>query len=419
MDAPSNPPVDYVGKPIESEERTPPAVGPAEQIGICMETNDNGWFQLSWTSPAPDEWDWIGIFPSTSAGDTEQVTYQWATKTSPWVSSQAARPGYQARYLRWNSDAKAYQALLRTPPFPDRVAANTYDMTTWMSLLTNHQTSLADVTLPSAAWGMYDPKTQTQSISIADQLAGGVRFLDIRLKLKAGELWLYHGIIYLGLSFDDVLGPVTKFLDAHPTETVVMSVKNEDGSQPDEFATVFKTRYVDPRASGFYLGDLVPTIREGRGRIVLMRRFGIPAVNFPKAFGLNLSSGWTDDNADFTISYRSQSDPKRSLTARVQDLYDTGVVATKWKAANDLLTVTESGRPGEIYLNFASAASWVRTYGMAAYINPLLYAAIASPSGRRFGWIPMDYPNLTPWLIYALAVSNLAARPVEAGEMAR
>jgi len=422
-DQPTSPPPSYNGNPIEAEVRTPPDVGPAEQISLCLDTTDNGWFVLSWTSASPDSYDWIGLFPSTSSGDSEQSTYQWATKTSPYVTSVAAQPGYQARYMRWDSTAGAYVALLRTPPFPDRVSSSTYDMTTWMARLTNPENSLADVTIPgthdSAAWGMYDPKTQTQSISIADQLNAGVRFLDIRLKLSGGKLWLYHGVVYLGLSFDEVLGWITAFLDAHPTETIVMSVKNEAGTDGDAFANAFKSTYMDPLGSRVYLDDVVPTIREARNRIVLVRRFGVPAVGFPRVYGLNLSSGWSDNNADFTISYRSQADPKRTLTAHIQDLYDTGDVATKWTALNGMLTQAESGRPGEIYLNFASAASWVRTYGMAVYINPMLYAAIAAPLGRRDGWISMDYPNLTPWLIYTLAITNFISSPLAAAGGAR
>jgi hypothetical protein len=171
---------------------------------------------------------------------------------------------------------------------------------------------------------------------------------------------------------------------------------------------------MDPLGSRVYRDDVVPTIREARNRIVLVRRFGVPAIGFRRVYGLNLSSGWSDNNADFTISYRSQADPKRTLTAHIQDLYDTGDVAAKWTAVNGMLTQAESGRPGEIYVNFASAAGWVRTYGMAVYINPMLYAAIAAPLGRRDGWISMDYPNLTPWLIYTLAITNFVSSPLAA-----
>ena len=81
----------------------------------------------------------------------------------------------------------------------------------------------------------------TQTLTIDQQLRAGIRFLDIRLSAyrlcSAGDddhcirpywsLYVYHGIVNQQLTFDTVLAAVRNFLDANPSEVVVMRVKNE------------------------------------------------------------------------------------------------------------------------------------------------------------------------------------------------
>ena len=57
---------------------------------------------------------------------------------------------------------------------------------------------------------------KTQEKTIYEQLNGGVRFLDIRLKHIHDTFQIYHGPLTLDLSFDEVLIMVTTFLKAYP-----------------------------------------------------------------------------------------------------------------------------------------------------------------------------------------------------------
>ena len=67
---------------------------------------------------------------------------------------------------------------------------------------------------------------KTQNLTIAEQLSIGVRFL-ISCRHIDDSFAIHHGPVYQKLNFDDVLNAVYAFLDSHPTETVIMSVKEE------------------------------------------------------------------------------------------------------------------------------------------------------------------------------------------------
>lgn len=75
--------------------------------------------------------------------------------------------------------------------------------------------------------GSYDmmPLAETQGHSIYDQLRGGVRYLDIRVTDKAGELVIYHGPIR-GQKFSAVLSDIKKFMDEHPTEFLILNFQH-------------------------------------------------------------------------------------------------------------------------------------------------------------------------------------------------
>ncbi len=77
---------------------------------------------------------------------------------------------------------------------------------------------------------LYEPVSGTakcQNLSIADQLNAGVRFLDIRCRHINDAFAIHHGSIYQNANFNDVLNAVIGFLNSNPSETVIMSVKEE------------------------------------------------------------------------------------------------------------------------------------------------------------------------------------------------
>ena len=56
----------------------------------------------------------------------------------------------------------------------------------------------------------------TQDRNIAEQLACGTRYFDLRIKMKNGECRIYHGPSY-SLYLKDILRDIRDFLDANPS----------------------------------------------------------------------------------------------------------------------------------------------------------------------------------------------------------
>ncbi|KZL72989.1 1-phosphatidylinositol phosphodiesterase [Colletotrichum tofieldiae] len=68
---------------------------------------------------------------------------------------------------------------------------------------------------------------QCQNHNLSAQLHAGMRYLDIRGRLVNDTIGIYHASMPTGYSYTDVLLTVFGFLDDHPSETVVMRLKEE------------------------------------------------------------------------------------------------------------------------------------------------------------------------------------------------
>ena len=99
---------------------------------------------------------------------------------------------------------------------------------------------------------MYEPYpgiAQAQHLTIAEQLAAGIRYFDLRCRAATSDdhkFDIYHGAIDQNQTFDDVLATLYAFLDAHPHEAVIASVKEEaaeSGATRSPFDQLF-ARYV-------------------------------------------------------------------------------------------------------------------------------------------------------------------------------
>ncbi|MBK8158181.1 MAG: phosphatidylinositol-specific phospholipase C [Rhodospirillaceae bacterium] len=412
--APENPPADYA-RQAANQLGTQEESGALESISICLGANERGWLELTWSSTSPDKWDWVGIFPSLDAPDDAQETWKWVSGGAPFVPWDMARPGVQARYMRWDEQLRKYVALRRTPPIPSRVSSQRYPLSRWMSYLPFDDVPISCLNLPgthdSGAYRTWVGEATTQNLSIPEQLSAGIRFLDIRLKEKDGKLALYHGPIPLSLTFSDVLTAVADFIAANPLEFIVMSVKNEerDDSDGTSFASLVRDGYLKAYGSLVITDDTVPSLRAARGRIVLMRRYKLPQIGFSHGYGLDFSSGWANNAKDMSISYRSRNDPRVVVTAHLQDYYDTDNVVAKFDAISKMIDKAIVGPGSEFYINFSSASSVPDRipYQMAMAINPRLSSDLTRrASCIRFGWFMMDFPDFTTDLIYTLVTSN-------------
>jgi 1-phosphatidylinositol phosphodiesterase len=270
----------------------------------------------------------------------------------------------------------------------------------WMASVPD-DTNLAALTIPGThdTMALYEPAAGTakaQTLDLADQYAAGVRYVDIRCVDVQDVFQIYHGSEYEKASFDDVIDTTLSFLDAHPSETIVMSVKQEadNNDATNSFETDFDS-YVAKQPARWYTADSVPALGDVRGDIVLLRRFD--ATMTP--LGID-GSQWAD-NTTFTLT-------NTDSTLRVEDDYIVSDPTTKWSQITSLFGEARAGDPATFYLTYTSGYELVGVLDnipdVSNAINPMLDAYFADPANAHahLGAVVMDM--VTAERVQALAV---------------
>jgi 1-phosphatidylinositol phosphodiesterase len=310
----------------------------------------------------------------------------------------------------------------------------------WMGQLKN-ETRLNQITIPGthdsaayqgndwAGWGFYiaqymglgdrvnnysDNFRGDPQMSIYEQLMSGVRFLDLRARRVKGGCALHHGNYYLNQGCGEFMDTVYGFLRANPSETVVVSVKEED-TPMDESLSFEETinLFIKKNPEYWYVGNRIPslginTTRTGqlleygdsnvRGRIVLMRRYSAPKTGY----GIDANAGWPDNDAGIT----------RSGLLYVQDCYGNFLANSKW---GFFASTSESARASDIaspsafwYINFSSGYYGIpQPYNYAKNLNFRVrdFYTINQKTGH-FGTVVMDF--MTPELAKTLYSTNFS-----------
>ncbi len=249
-------------------------------------------------------------------------------------------------------------------------------------------TFLSQLSIPGThdSGALYEPLSGTakcQNLTITQQLDAGIRFLDIRCRHYENAFVIHHGQVYQNQNFDGVLDACISFLTANPSETIIMSVKEEydayNNSRSFEESFNF---YVNKNPDRWYTGTKIPNLGTVRGKIVLFRRF--PASN---TGGLN-ASNWADDT-----TFNINNDAKM----RVQDNYSNGSGSEKWTDVSNMLNEANNGNAGTLYVNFSSGyTSFIGIPSITSvsnYVNPRLETFFSQNSNGRFGIIVMDFAN--------------------------
>lgn len=122
---------------------------------------------------------------------------------------------------------------------------------------------------------------KTQDHTMSQQLAGGVRYFDLRVCPKGNELYICHSLY--GENITVILDAVRQFIDAHPDEIVLLDFNNLDnndvpGQQREFLAQTIISTFT---TSGGQPGDLLVSSELGptatlndiwatRGRVVIL-----------------------------------------------------------------------------------------------------------------------------------------------------
>ncbi|WP_258168429.1 phosphatidylinositol-specific phospholipase C [Paraburkholderia sp. BL21I4N1] len=285
----------------------------------------------------------------------------------------------------------------------------------WMSGLAD-ELLLSRLALPgshdSCAYTVEDSLAKTQGATLAEQLAQGVRVLDIRCRHEGDVFHINHARIPLGLMFDDVIAACAEFLARYPGECIVMSVKDECGTRDctRSFARTFEL-YVERHArQRWYLGDTIPRLGEVRGSIVLWRRFASDG-----ALGIDLSN-WPD-NATFELDA-----PGAQFV--IQDEFRVPVEASidyKYRVIEALLSRKEQPETPRWIVNFCSGTGMGANPRKVACgddrrrgINDRMVEGLANHADAH-GTIMIDFCEHAQWaLVHAWLAQNVNRRPSSA-----
>lgn len=153
-------------------------------------------------------------------------------------------------------------------------------------------------------------QAKCQQDYIPTQLLEGVRYFDIRLGKndENGDPGIDHGACYLlkkdgnFMHLSDVIGYFNTFLSENPTEALIMLVSRGNDEATNESLTTALGKVFDENPDLFYTSSRIPTLGEVRGKIVLLRRFGLAGNSVSShTWGLDLTQ-WDDKIAAHTDS---------------------------------------------------------------------------------------------------------------------
>jgi 1-phosphatidylinositol phosphodiesterase len=267
-----------------------------------------------------------------------------------------------------------------------------YTSSNWMSAIDGNLT-LSEISIPGThdSGARFEPFSGTakcQNLTISDQLTSGIRFLDIRCRHVDNQYAIHHGSIYQNLNFNDVVNACKTFLNTNSSECIIMCVKEEHtpSNNNRSFEQTFDW-YVQQNPTLWHLNDRIPVLNNVRGKIVLLRRFGVSSA--PKG----IDTGPWLDNTTFEIN-----NDKASF--KIHDQYQVPNNNNKWNAVNNLLNEAPTGNPNRLYLTFTSGYK-PGIFGIpnintvSNFINPKITTYFTAKGKGRFGIVVMDFAEST------------------------
>jgi 1-phosphatidylinositol phosphodiesterase len=278
---------------------------------------------------------------------------------------------------------------------------DTQDPADWMARLEDSR-ELAALSIPGthdtgAVREPYPGLAKTQSLTIAEQLEAGVRFFDVRCRHFQDAFLIFHGAIDQDQTYDQVLATMFAFLDAHPDEVLIVSVKEE--SSPYQVTRSFEATFADYLARDpqrWALAPTLPQLGDVRGKLVLLRRFDATAT----PLGID-ATAWPD-NTVFSI--------ENAASLRIQDSYRVSDNNAKWAAITALLDEARTASASTLFLDYTSGYQTIEGISnipsVSDDINLRLDALLADPANRgaRLGVLVMDH--VTVARVQAVLLTN-------------
>ncbi len=241
----------------------------------------------------------------------------------------------------------------------------------WMGGLPD-STLLSRISMPGthgSATRVGGPAVANQDLTVAEQLNVGVRFLDARCRLINGSFAMHHGAYYQNLMFGDVLNQCAAFLSSHPSETVLMRVKQEYSGESDAaFGAVF-ANYQRRWPNLMKTDAHIPALSQSRGKVVVIAdNGGVPGIRWG---GLDIADDY-DIGTIFDLYYR------------------------KWPGVQRHLDAARTANSTNLFITFTSSWGWgLWPRDAANAIAPKVSGYLGALNRQMVGVVPMDFMTAT------------------------
>jgi len=263
----------------------------------------------------------------------------------------------------------------------------------WMATLPS-KVKFNMLTLPgahdAATSSISSSTAKTQSLTIAEQLAAGVRAFDLRPRYNASNesdilldnLEIYHGVVATGVKWKDAMDTILQFLTDNPSETVFINLQKENASGSTDYSSTWRTSIrtylLNHKAQVLQKITTTTTLSECRGKVVVVSHnpYGVEGNNYGTVYG-GLTASWGDDETfNTTINYTNS---QVICQATISDNYNSTNTKNKQGYIKANLDAANSDKTTRWYYTFmnvawsffgGSPASHAKNHN--AYVNELL-----------------------------------------------
>ena len=263
---------------------------------------------------------------------------------------------------------------------------------------------LSEVNVPGThdsctAYCTMENMCRCQSLTVKEQLALGIRLFDIRLYRSGKDFYICHSLADCfadsakkqKLTFDDVISDFREFLKANPSETLIVSVKQDRGIMNRWFFPSFYERHIVGNENEWYLENKIPALGDCRGKMVLMRRCKIfPWWGKGRECGLDFSHWKDQGNKRKEKIYPVKLNAVQR--AVVQDRYGLAPMR-KWERCEVPFLKKCVCDKNNIAVHFISTAYRYKNESLVKTAEEMnsLFKAYELKEGK--GWFLFDFPD--------------------------
>ena len=244
------------------------------------------------------------------------------------------------------------------------VAARSYNGAKWMAQL-NDERPVASLALP----GAHDAATGeglcfssafgvTQTLTVGEQWASGVRAFDLRPAVRDTVLHIYHGPIRTKISFSAALDTILSKLEEHPTEFAIVLLREESDSENEKEHALWSQevgRIINSLGEKAAIFSPEMTVADARGKILFLTRNAYSGCNKGATI-----KGWSHSKNGTANAQIVSCADDTAARLQMQDFYaptNEEKLGDKERAVTKLLSLAADA-PADVWsINFVSGYS--------------------------------------------------------------